>query len=153
MTKYKELCQAYANARQASLQSIETCQGFAEIFIDHMNEYFQCRVEMQNVSFDEQGSMHFYPAITLYTNPHQPVMDNGEVVVVSLSLEKMDDVYLVTLFPWEKPFPLRKSQLEKLDDFTPVYDFIYEQILNAYANAMISVRDSQTNIRNLGWDF
>ncbi|MGL5032398.1 MAG: hypothetical protein ACRC6M_01185 [Microcystaceae cyanobacterium] len=153
MTKYEQLCLAYASARQASLKSIETCHGFAELFIDHLAEYFQCGVEMQNVSFDEQGSMHFYPAITLYADPQKPSDENSEVVIVSLSLEKSEEGYLVTIFPWETSFELLKNRLDKLDDFIPIYDFIHEQILVAYEGAMISIEERRSNIRNLGWDF
>ncbi|MEB3250005.1 MAG: hypothetical protein VKK07_11735 [Merismopediaceae bacterium] len=153
MSKYETLCQAYAKARKATLKSIETCQGFAELFMRYLGEYFQCAVEMRNISFDEQGSMHFYPAITLYADPQVPREETSEVVVISVSLEKVEDGYLITVFPWEKTFHLAARTYDSLEAFRPAYDFIYEQILEAYDNTIISVADAQANIRNLGWDF
>ncbi|MEB3311916.1 MAG: hypothetical protein VKJ02_16955 [Snowella sp.] len=149
-SKYEELCQLYAQARQASLQSIEVCQLFAELFIVGMENYFQCSIEIPNYSFDEQGSMHFYPAIALYADPLQPEEAQSELVVISISLEKYEDCYGLTLFPWEESFQVVESQKET---FIPVYDFIFEKIKESYANSMIAV-NHHTNraIRNLGWD-
>jgi hypothetical protein len=125
ISKYEELCQVYAQARQASVQSIEVCQGFAEIFIAQMGLYFQCPIEIPNSSFDEQGSMHFYPALTLYADPLNPDEQQSELVVVSIALEKYEDYFGLTLFPWEDSFQLIENDLAT---FTPVYDYIFEKV-------------------------
>lgn len=149
-SKYEELCQIYAQARQASIESIAVCQSFAEIFIAGMEDYFQCSIEIPNYSFDEQGSMHFYPAITLYADPLHPEDNQSELVVVSISLEKYEDCYGLTLFPWEESFQLVEN---KKETFTPVYDFIFEKIKESYATSMIAVNSNTSRaIRNLGWD-
>ena len=147
MSKYKELCQVYAQARQASVQSIEVCQGFAEVFVAQMGLYFQCPIEIPNSSFDEQGSMHFYPALTLYADPLNPDEQQSELVVISIALEKYEDYFGLTLFPWEDSFQLIENNPET---FTPVYDYIFEKIKESYANSMIAVNNSTNrSIRNL----
>lgn len=150
ISKYEELCQVYAQARQASVQSIEVCQGFAEIFIAKMGLYFQCSIEIPSYSFDEQGSMHFYPALTLYADPLNPDEQQSELVVVSIALEKYEDYFGLTLFPWEDSFQLIESDPQT---FTPVYDYIFEKVKESYENSMIAVNNSTNrSIRNLGWD-
>ena len=80
MNKYKELCQVYADARQASQQAMSTCEAFAKSFIEKMTDYLGCPVEIHSVNFDEQGAMHFYPAIKLYANPEAPDEKAAEIV-------------------------------------------------------------------------
>lgn len=118
MTKYEELCQVYAQARQASVKSIEVCQKFAEIFVAQMGLYFQCPIEIPNYSFDEQGSMHFYPAFSLYADPLHPDEKQSELVVVSISLEKHEDCFGMTLFPWEEYFQLIENRVETFTLFS-----------------------------------
>jgi hypothetical protein len=150
ISKYEELCQVYAQARQASVQSIEVCQGFAEIFVAQMGLYFQCSIEIPSYSFDEQGSMHFYPALTLYADPLNPDEQQSELVVISIALEKYEDFFGVTLFPWEDSFQIIENNLET---FKPVYNYIFEKMKESYANSMIAVNNSTNrSIRNLGWD-
>jgi len=150
ISKYEELCQVYAQARQASVQSIEVCQGFAEIFIAKMGLYFQCSIEIPSYSFDEQGSMHFYPTLTLYADPRNPDEQQSELVIVSIALEKYEDCFGLTLFPWEDSFQVIENDPQT---FTPVYDYIFEKVKESYANSMIAVNNSTNRaIRNLGWD-
>jgi len=150
ISRYEELCQIYAQARQASVQSIEVCQRFAEIFIAQMKLYFQCPIEISSYSFDEQGSMHFYPAITLYSDLLHPDEKQSELVVISVSVEKHEDCFGVTLFPWEECFQLIEN---KTETFIPVYDYIFEKIKESYQNSMIAMNNNTNrSIRNLGWD-
>lgn len=153
MTRYAELCQTFALARQASQQAMETCDQFVELFLRTMGDYLGCPVELQNVTFDEQGAMHFYPAIKLYADPDRPDDDAAEIVVVSVSLERLTGGFLVTLFPWEEGFEIVNEQLHNLDHFAPIFDFICEQIKTAYENALVTPRIETAHIRNLGWDF
>lgn len=153
MSRYAELCQSFAMARQASQQAMATCEKFVELFLSTMGDYLGCPVELQNVNFDEQGAMHFYPAIKLYANPDRPDDEEAEIVVVSISLERLEGGFLVTLFPWEEGFEIVSDQLQNLDHYAPIFDFICEQITTAYENALVTPRIETTNIRNLGWDF
>lgn len=151
ISRYQELCQIYAQTRQESIKSVEVCQGFSKLFIRQMEVYFQCSIEIPNYSFDEQGSMHFYPALTLYADPLNPEDKKSELVVVSVSVEKYEDYFGLTLFPWEESFQLIESRVET---FTPVYDYIFEKIKESYANSMIAINDNNISrsIKNLGWD-
>ena len=153
MTRYAELCQTFALARQASKQVMETCDQFVDFFVQNMGAYLGCPVELRNVTFDEQGGMQFYPAIKLYANPDRPDENEAEIVVVSVSLEQLTGGFLVTLFPWEEGFEIVSDQLHNLDHFNPIYEFIYDQTRTAYENVLVTPRIEKTNIRNLGWDF
>lgn len=151
ISRYEELCQIYDQARQASVKSIEFCQKFSELFIKQMEAYFQCSIEITNYSFDEQGSMHFYPALTIYADPFNPEDKQSELIVISVSIEKYKDYFELTLFPWEESFQLIENRVET---FTPVYDYIFAKIKESYIHSMIAINDNNTNrsIRNLGWD-
>lgn len=153
MTRYSELCQSFASARQASQQAMATCESFVTLFLQLMGDYLGCPVELQNMTFDEQGAMHFYPAIKLYTHPECPNEDESEIIVVSVSLERLEDGFLATLFPWEEGFEIVADQLHNLDHYAPIFEFICEQIKIAYNNALVTPRIETANIRNLGWDF
>ncbi|MEG4501874.1 hypothetical protein QUB05_32420, partial [Microcoleus sp. F10-C6] len=61
MSKFEELCKAYAASRQAYRESCEACQDFSEIFIKQMSDYLECQIEKQNQKFDEDGVLHFNP--------------------------------------------------------------------------------------------
>ncbi|MFM7574573.1 MAG: hypothetical protein ACKO4S_15800, partial [Snowella sp.] len=89
-------------------------------------------------------------ALTLYADPLNPDEQQSELVVVSIALEKYEDCFGVTLFPWEDSFQIIENEVET---FTPVYDYIFEKVKESYANSMIAVNNNTNKlIRNLGWD-
>ena len=70
MSRFEELCQAYALAKQKTELSRQACQKFADGFISGMSDYFKTPIVRQKESFDKQGLMHFKTNLTLYENPH-----------------------------------------------------------------------------------
>ncbi|MBF2022694.1 MAG: hypothetical protein IGR93_22035 [Hydrococcus sp. C42_A2020_068] len=149
MSKFEELCQAYAAARKDYLESMQMRQDFVNSFVRKMSDYFQCPVEKTDVSFDERGIMYFSILITLYENPSQPEKFASEIVNVSLTLDKILDNYVVVILPWGKEFKLFWDEFNKFEE---VYEFIFEKIKEAYTSGITDL-SPENKTRNLGWEF
>ena len=63
MSKFEELCQAYALAKQHSQTDKQACYRFVEGFIAAMSDYFQTPIKQQQDSFDKTGLMQRSPVI------------------------------------------------------------------------------------------
>jgi hypothetical protein len=149
MSKFEELCQAYANARKEYLESIQMRQDFIDAFVRKMSDYFQCAIEQTDVTLDDRGIMHFNLLMILYENPNLPEKSTSETVSISLTLEKIIDNYIISIFPWGKDFKLFWDEFNKFEE---VYDFIFEKIQDYYLSG-ISELSSEHRTINLGWEF
>ena len=150
MSRFEELCQAYALAKQKTKSSRDACRKFADSFISGMKDYFQAPIERQEERFDEHGLMHFETYLTLYENPKNPDDSCSEVVVVYWSLEKILDNYILTIYPWMNEFKLFENEWDK---FELVYEFIFERIKEAYLDQITWSEKEKITVRKLGWSF
>ena len=148
MSRFEELCQAYALAKQKTESSHQACGKFAEGFICAMSDYFQAPIERQKESFDEQGLMHFETSLTLYEDPHNRENCFSEVVVIFWSLENILDNYILTIYPWMKEFKLFENEWDK---FELVYEFVFERIQEAYLEQVTWSEKEKIRVRKLGW--
>jgi hypothetical protein len=149
MSKFEELCQAYATARKEYLNSMQTRQDFIDVFVEKMSDYFQCPVKKSEVTSDDRGVMYFSILITVYENANKPERSTSETVNISLTLEKVIDNYIVGVLPWGKEFQLFWDEFDK---FQEVYDYIFEKVKEAYTDGLTNL-SSQSKTRNLGWEF
>lgn len=148
MSKFEELCQAYANARKQYQESKDACLDFSKIFVEQMSNYFQCPINQENLTFYEDASLHFQISITLYENPQTPDTSEYETVVLSLSVEKVIDNYIVTVYPWGQDFKLFWNEFNKFEE---VYDYLFERINNSYSNGLHLLPEEENKIRNIGF--
>lgn len=150
MSRFEGLCQAYALAKQKTESSRQACQKFAEGFINGMRDYFQAPIVQQKVSFDRQGLMHFETALTLYEDPHNREISFSEVIVIFWSLENILDNYILTIYPWLEEFKLFENEWDK---FELIYEFVFEQIKEAYLDKISWPEEGKITVRKLGWGF
>jgi hypothetical protein len=152
VSKYEELCQAYAQAYSVSRRAMADYREFAQKFVAGLEIYLDCPVQLNHVNFEESGSMYFYPALTLYLDPRHPQEEQSEIVVVSIALESFGAGYRVTLYPWEQAFELPDRESLDSAQVNSIYQFIFEQIREAYVRGAIPLNAEGGKVRNLGWD-
>ena len=150
MSRFEELCQAYALAKQKTELSRQACQKFASGFISGMSNYFQTPIVPQKESFDKQGLMHFETSLTLYENPNNRENSFTEIVVIFWSLENILDNYILTIYPWMKEFKLFENEWDK---FELVYEFVFEMVKESYLDKITWPQEGKITVRKLGWCF
>ncbi len=150
MSKYERLCRAYAKARQEVLEASRACQEFARVFSDRFGEYIGCAIEYEEDAPDERGGLSFYIILRVYPHPETKDESESEIVRISLSVERVIDNYVVTLFPWGQDFKLFWNEFDKFDR---VYDYIFDRVLETYTCGFEALSPEKEQIRNLGWGF
>ena len=148
MSKFEELCQAYALAKQNTETTHQACRKFVEGFITAMSNYFQAPIKQQKGSFDERGLMHFETTLTLYEKPNNKENSFSEVIVIFWSVEKILDNYILTLYPWMYEYKLFEDELDKFEE---IYQYIFEIIKETYQGPIPFSEKEKNTIRNLGW--
>ncbi|MGK7942920.1 MAG: hypothetical protein AB4058_00440 [Microcystaceae cyanobacterium] len=148
MSRFEELCQAYAEAKERTELSRQACRQFLDDFISGMRDYFQAPIECQNESFDKDSTMHFDITLTLYENPNDPENSWGEKVVLFCSLEKILDNYVLMIFPWMNQFKLFEKEWEKFEE---VYQHIFECVKEIYINPVSLSEQEKIRVRKIGW--
>ncbi|MGK7881963.1 MAG: hypothetical protein AB4060_17965 [Crocosphaera sp.] len=148
MSKFEELCQAYAIAKQNTETTEKACKMFAEGFTTAMSNYFQTPIEKQQESFDENGLMHFETALKLYQDLKDKENSDSEIVVIFWSVENILDNYILTLYPWMNEYKLFENELDKFEE---IYQHIFEVIKETYQSPIILSQQEKNTIRNLGW--
>ena len=148
MSKFEELCQAYAVAKQNTETTHQACQKFVQGFIAAMSNYFQAPIKKQKESFDERGLMYFETALTLYENPNDQKNSFSEVIVIFWSVENILDNYILTLYPWMNEYKLFENELDKFEE---IYQFIFEMITEMYQSPIPFSKKDKNTVRNLGW--
>jgi|FrelakmetLWP11LW_1041352.scaffolds.fasta_scaffold04250_3 hypothetical protein len=146
MSRFEELCQTYALARQKTELSRQACQKFTEGLISGMSDYFQTSIVWQKESFDERGVMHFETNLTLYENPNNRENSFSEVIVIFWSLENILDNYILTIYPWMKEFKLFENEWDK---FELVYEFVFERVKEAYLDKITWSEEEKTTVRRI----
>lgn len=132
MSKFEELCKAYAASRQAYRESCQACLDFSEIFIKQMSDYLECPIHNQNPKFDEEGVLHFDAAIDICENPENPEKGDRETVEIYLSVNKVIDNFIVTVYPWGHEF---KILIDEPRHFEEAYEYIFDTLKSAYTGA------------------
>ena len=150
MSKFEELCQAYALAKQRTLESRQACQKFTAGFVSGMSDYFQATIEQTKESFDNQGLMHFETVLTLYEDPKNPDNSASEKVMIYWSVENILDNYILTIFPWMNQFKLFENEWDK---FESVYEFVFEVIQESYLDKISLPEAGKIKVRKLGFSF
>ncbi|MDJ0729181.1 MAG: hypothetical protein QNJ33_04235 [Crocosphaera sp.] len=148
MSKFEELCQVYALAKQKTQINHEACQKFVEKFIAAMSDYFQAPIKMQKESFDECGLMHFETVLILYENPNDQENSFSEMIVISWSLENILDNYILTLYPWMNEYKLFENEFNKFEE---IYQFVFEVIKETYQSPITWSQKEKNTVRHLGW--
>lgn len=134
MSKFEELCKAYAASRQAYRESCEACQDFSEIFIKQMSDYLECQIEKQNQKFDGDGVLHFNGIINICENPENPEKGDRETVTIYLSLNKVIDNFIVTVYPWGHDF---KILVDEPRHFEEAYEYIFDTLKSAFTGVSL----------------
>jgi hypothetical protein len=129
MTKFVEICQAFAKARQTAMQSHQDCMKFVQIFVQKMSEYYVCPIEVEPRGFDKDGLLHFSIFITLYEKPEEQKNSPYEIIKSSWTVEKVIDNYILTIFPWVNTYQIFLDRQEK---FIEIFDFLYDKIIELY---------------------
>ncbi len=146
MSKFQELCLAYALAKQRTEENRQACQKFVEGFICGMSDYFQAPMQIQKESFDK-GLMYFETVLTIYEDPNNQPISGEEVIIISWSLEKILDNYILRLFPWMKEFKLFENELDRFEE---VYELIFETIKEVYQAEINWAEKGKSMVRYLG---
>lgn len=138
MSKFEELCRAYAVARKNYFDYRDTCCKFAHTLVSGMIDYFKCPKEqikfiplkgevepnssytvMGAIHLDDDTFWHLGVMLTLYEAPnvfpHQPVL-------LQLLIKKVDDYFIVKLGTKRQEFTIHE---DKPDEFNPFYEFIF----------------------------
>ncbi|MEG4516419.1 MULTISPECIES: hypothetical protein [unclassified Microcoleus] len=134
MSKFEEICKAYATSRQAYRESCEACQDFSEIFIKQLSDYFDCPIPSQNQKFDDNGILYFDGAIDICENPDNPEKGDRETVEISLSVNKVIDNFIVTVYPWGHEF---KILIDEPRHFEEAFEYIFDRLLSAYTGVSL----------------
>jgi hypothetical protein len=129
MSKFEELCKAYATSRQAYRESCQACLDFSEIFIKQMSDYFECSINSQKPWFDDNGFLHIELTIDVYENPANPETGDRETVKISLTIEKVIDNFIVTVWPLGHDF---KILIDEPKHFEEACDYIFDTLKSAY---------------------
>ena len=129
MSKFEELCKAYAAARKQSIEYKHSCQDFADFLVHRMILYFECPIETGEMDVDEDGYLFFNIAMTLYENPQAPQDSAQEKVSFSLSIRKKRNTFVVSVYPYGNSFTIPRDDLNQLDR---VYEFIDNTITAIY---------------------
>lgn len=130
MSKFEELCQAYAAYKQADRESRQACLEFTEIFIKQMSDYFECAIELpQKPWFGDKSVLYFDLTIDLCENPAHPETGDRETVKISLSLEKVIDNFIVTVWPLGRDF---KILIDEPKHFEEAFEYIFDYLKSGY---------------------
>ncbi|MCU0540552.1 MAG: hypothetical protein MUE44_00010 [Oscillatoriaceae cyanobacterium Prado104] len=129
MSKFEELCQAYAASKKADRESRQACLEFSEIFIKQLTDYFGCSIDRQQPWFDDNGFLHFDLIIQVFENPANPETGDRETVKISLTLEKVIDNYVVTVWPLGHEF---KILIDEPKHFEEAFEYIFDYLKSGY---------------------
>jgi hypothetical protein len=133
MSKFEELCKAYAAARKQSIEYKHSCQDFADFVVHRMSLYFECPIETGEMHVDEDGYLFLQIAMRLYENPQEPDNSAQEEVKFSLSIRKKRDTFVVSVYPNGNNFTIPRDDLNKLDE---IYEFIATTIMELYEDKL-----------------
>lgn len=151
MSRFEELCQAYAAAKKASQTYRDACYEFCNIIVNRMIAYFQCHIEKEEPSFDDEyGFVNLRAIITVYENPSDTQNFSYDLINIDFTIVKKIDCFIVTVQPYGNDF---KIPLEDLTILNEVYKFIEYKIKEDYEQELQLWLGKNDTSRELGWNF
>ena len=134
MTKYAQLCQAYAKALKRTRKSRQKCLEFAETFFKAMSRYFEIEIEQHSIIFIRNNTIKVKTSLTLYECPERASDGCSESLIIYYSIENILDNYVVKILPWGKKYELFENELDRFEE---VFKFVFEKIQEEYLNEML----------------
>ncbi|MGF1488626.1 MAG: hypothetical protein ACFBSE_16195 [Prochloraceae cyanobacterium] len=150
MSKYLELCQAYANALSRTRENRQKCVDFSNTFLKQMSNYFSYSFEIETTSFERDNTINIETSMILYEFPDRPDTGSKEKVILNFSIKKILDNYILTLDAWDEQYKLFENES---DEFEEVYEFIYEKIREAYLTEIPLPEDEKSSVRDFVMPF
>jgi len=145
MSKYLELCEAYANALSRTRETQQKCIKFADTFFKQMSDYFSYSFKLERTSFDRDNKMRIETSIILSEFPDNPEAGSQERIILNFSLKKILDNYILTLDSWSEEHKLFEDEFDKFEE---VYEFIFEKIREIYLNEIPLPEDGKSSVRD-----
>ena len=164
MTKFDELCQAYATSRKNYFDYRNACHDFISRLVKKTIKYLEIPEEQvkliplseevkdqcdysisEAMHLDEDTFWHIGIKITLYEQPdivpHQPVL-------IWLMVKKNDGSFLVKLGPGSKDFMIRPNE-EK--DYIHFIDTVFLSIKNSFELELQHFLEGEEKTRRIGF--
>ncbi|MGZ7043961.1 MAG: hypothetical protein ACXVHM_05155 [Methanobacterium sp.] len=145
MTRFEELCESFANAREKYFHYEEECMRFGEKMVDGLKKYLECPPEQvnyyppdkesdPNVSYNihgatklsDDGFWHVGIGIGLYEAPNIRPQEN----VRSTLLIKKENSHFIVKYGKESEDEFKLDYKE--ENFKELYDYIFEEIKELY---------------------
>lgn len=145
MSKYLELCRAYANALSRTRDTRQKCINFTDTFLKQMSDYFSYSFELERTSFERDNSMNIETSMILYEFPNNPEAGNKERIILNFSLKNILDNYILTLDAWGEEHKLFEDEFDKFEE---IYEFIFEKIRETYLTEIPLPEDGKDSVRD-----
>ncbi len=129
MSKFEELCKAYAISRQAYRESRQACLDFSETFIQQFSDYLEYAIEKNNLNFDENGVLHFDVDIHVCEDPANPENGDRKTVRIYFDISKVIDNFIVNIYPWGHQF---KILIDEPRHFEEAFEYIFDTLQSVY---------------------
>jgi hypothetical protein len=165
MSKFEELCRAYAVSRKNYFDYRDACLNFAKDLVWGMVDYFKCPREQvkfiplkedikPNTIYGLLGAMHLDDdtfwhlgfGLTLYVSPN---IFPQETALLRFLVKKVDDCFVVKLGIGGDEFRIHKDQLDELTTF---YDYVFEQIEESYEKELQRFLEQEETSRKIGFN-
>ncbi len=159
MSKFEELCKAYATSINNFSKYRDDCKEFASNLREGMSAYFQCPIEFTSLLEEQTQPLHTLTGlmylgddtfwhigikITLYKEPKGGLPQ--DTALLSILIKKIDDDYfIVKLGNIKQKFTIHN---DKEDEFIDFYEFIFEQIKRHYEEGLKDfLEQNETSIK------
>ena len=163
MTKFDELCQAYANSRKNYFNYQSSCHEFISRLIKKIIKYLEIPEEQVKViplhqeakdqcdysvteamHLEDDTFWHIGLLITLYAEdslPRQPVL-------IWLITKRNNDLFLVKLGPASKEFAVHPNEEQ---DYINFIDHLFLNIKDSFELGLQHFLEGQENTRRIGF--
>ena len=165
MSKFEDLCRAYATSRKNYFDYRDACLKFGTNLVNGMIDYFKCPREQvkfiplkedikPNTMYSLLGAMdldddtfwHFGLGLTLYEAPN---VFPQETALLPLLVKKVDDSFIVKFGTHGEEFKIHK---DKPDEQTAFYEFVFRQIKESYEKALQRFLEQKETSRKIGFN-
>ena len=165
MSKFEDLCRAYAISRKSYFDYRDACLKFGTNLVNGMMRYFQCPKEQVQfiplkevippgltsnllgaMHLDDDTFWHFGLGITLYEAPN---IFPQETVLLRVLMKKTHGYFIVKLGTRGEEF---KIHGDKPDDFTVFYEFVFSQIKESYEKGLQRFLEQEETSRKIGFN-
>lgn len=134
MTRFEELCEAYARSSQEYLNCKHSCQDFADFLVHRFSLYLECPMKTEEMRFDEDASLYVRTSLVLYANPQDATHSPTETIGINLCVSKKGNDFEITFLGFDndfdgKIFRVPEDDLNRLDE---LYEAIFNRIKSNY---------------------